>query len=148
MSQLQVAAEGRTQANPGDVWALVADANSYPKWGPWSDGGYRPSAAGPSREGQVQWFRYGRRTVSVEKVLTVEAPTRLVYTVSDGLPVRNYRAEITLSSTEPTGTSIRWKATWDDTFMGRLVRRKLEKVYVEVMNALVHAADQRALNLS
>jgi uncharacterized protein YndB with AHSA1/START domain len=142
MSQLQVAAEGRTQADPGDVWALIADANTYAQWGPWNDGGYRPPAAGPSREGQVQWFRYGRRTVSVEKVLTVEAPVRLVYTVTEGLPVQNYRAEVTLSPAVPKGTFIRWEATWDNTLMGKVVRRKLEKVYVEVMDALVRAADQ------
>jgi hypothetical protein len=142
MSQLQVAVEGWSQADLGDVWALVADANTYPKWGPWTDGGYRPPSTGPSSDAQVQWFRYGRRTVSVEKILTVEAPTRLVYTVTEGLPVQNYRAEITLSATEPKGTAIRWQATWDNTLMGRLVRRKLAKVYVEVMDALVRAADQ------
>jgi hypothetical protein len=89
----------------------------------------------------VQWFRYGRRTVSVEKIVTVEAPTRLVYTVTEGLPVKNYRAEITVSSAQPKGTAIRWEATWDNTFMGKMVRRKLEKVCIEVMDALVRAAE-------
>ncbi len=140
MGQLQVEAEGTTSASPGAVWALVADANSYPHWGPWNEGGYRPPAVGPSRKGSVQWFRYGRRTVSVEEILEVEAPRRLVYTVVEGLPVKNYRAEVTLTPTPSDGTSIRWAATWDSTLMGKLVRRKLQKVYVEVVDALVAAS--------
>ena len=142
MSQLEVAAEATTSAGPETVWSLVADANSYPRWGPWNDGGYRPPSAGPSRKDQVQWFRYGRRTVSVEKLLEVQAPNRLVYTVVEGLPVKNYRAEVTLTPTPSKGTSIRWAATWDKTPLGRLVRRKLQKVYVEVIDALVAAAVQ------
>lgn len=141
MRQLQVEAQGTTSASPEAVWALVAGANSYPHWGPWNEGGYRPSAAGPSREGSVQWFRYGR-TVSVEKILEVEAPNRLAYTVIDGLPVKNYRAEVTLGPTLPGGTAVRWVATWDSTFLGKLVRRKLQKVYLEVVEALIAAADR------
>jgi len=49
MSRLNAKAEGTTRAEPDIVWELVADANRYPEWGPWNDGGYRPPAAGPSR---------------------------------------------------------------------------------------------------
>lgn len=141
MRQLQVEAEGTTSASPGAVWALVADANSYPHWGPWSEGGYRPSAAGPSRNGSVQWFRYGR-TVSVEKILEIEEPRRLAYAVIDGLPVKNYRAELTLRPTLSGGTAVRWVAAWDSTFLGKLARNKLQKVYLEVVKALIAAADR------
>lgn len=141
-------AEGATSASPGVVWALVADANSYPHWGPWNEGGYLPPAAGPSRKGSVQRFRYGRRTVSVEKILEVEAPRRLAYTVVEGLPVKNYRAEVTLRQTQAGGTSVRWVATWDSTFLGKVVRRKLQKVYPQVVNALIAAADQSCAQTS
>jgi uncharacterized protein YndB with AHSA1/START domain len=141
MSQLEVEATGETSAEAGTVWSLVADANRYPQWGPWKDGGYRPPAAGPSRPGQIQWFRYGRRSTTVEKILEVDEDRRLVYTVARGLPVRNYRAEVTLTPTPSNGTSIRWRATWDRTLMGVVVRRKLQQVYVDVVGALVAAAD-------
>jgi uncharacterized protein YndB with AHSA1/START domain len=144
MSQLQVEAEGTTGADPETVWSLVADANRYPRWGPWNDGGYRPPAPGPSQRGQIQWFRYGWRTVSVEEILEVEEPRRLAYTVVEGLPVKNYRAEVTLSPTSGKGTTICWKATWDKTLLGRLVRRKLQKVYIEVMTALIAASEQHS----
>ena len=141
MSELQVEATGTTLADPGTVWALVADANTYPRWGPWNDGGYDPPAKGPTLPGSVQWFRFGRRTTSVERVLEVDAPSRIVYTVVRGIPVRNYRAEVTLTPNIPSGTSIRWAATWDKTLMGRLVHRKLQTVYRQVMDALVAATD-------
>jgi len=141
MGQLQVAAEGTTRAGAQIVWSLVSDANTYPKWGPWNDGGYRPPSIGPSRQGSVQWFRYGRLTTSVEEILEVQEPRRFVYKVLSGLPVKNYRAEVTLTPTPSGGTSIRWAATWDNTFLARIVRRKLQQVYPEVVNALVAAAD-------
>jgi uncharacterized protein YndB with AHSA1/START domain len=143
MSQLQIEAEGTTRADPQIVWSLVSDANTYSRWGPWNDGGYRPPAAGPSRKGSVQWLRYGRRTTSVEEILDVEEPRRVAYKVVRGLPVKNYRAEVTLTPTPSGGTSIRWAATWDNTFLGKVVRRKLRQVYPEVVNALVAACDHQ-----
>jgi uncharacterized protein YndB with AHSA1/START domain len=144
VSQLQVEAQGTTRAGAQIVWALVSDANTYPRWGPWNDGGYRPPSAGPSRKGSVQWFRYGRRTISVEEILEVEEPRRVVYKVVSGLPVKNYRAEVTLTATPSGGTSIRWAGTWDKTFLGKVLRRKLQQIYTEVVSALVAAADHQA----
>ncbi len=143
MSQLSVEAEGTTRAGPEVVWSLVANANTFPQWGPWNDGGYRPPSAGPSQEGSVQWFRYGRRTTSVEQILEVDEPRRVAYTVVEGLPVKHYRAEVTLTPTSSGGTSIRWAASWDKTLLGRLVRRKLLQVYPDIVAALVAAADQQ-----
>jgi len=143
MSQLSVEAEGTTRAGPEVVWSLVANANSYARWGPWNDGGYRPPAAGPSQEGSVQWFRYGRRTTSVEQILEVDEPRHLAYKVVSGLPVKNYRADVTLTPTSSGGTTIRWAASWDKTLMGSLVQRKLAQLYPEVVAALVAAADQQ-----
>ena len=143
MRQLRVEAEGVTVADPEVVWSLVADANGYSSWGPWRDSGYQPASEGPSREGSVQWFRYGRRTTTVEEILAADEPRRLVYTVLRGIPVRNYRAEVTLTPIAPEGTSVRWTATWDGTFMGRMVHRRLQQVYRQVMTALIAAADQK-----
>ena len=47
-----------------------------------------------------------------------------------------------LTPNVPSGTSVRWAATWDNTLMGRLVHRKLRAVYRQVMGALVAAADR------
>ncbi len=143
MNQLAVRAEAMTRAEPETVWSLIANANTYPQWGPWNDGGYRPASVGPSQEGSLQWFRYGRRTISVEEILEVDKPWRITYKVVDGLPVKNYRAEVTLTPISSGGTSICWAASWDRTLMGKLVHLKLLRVYPDIVAALVAAADQQ-----
>ncbi len=87
--------------------------------------GRRLLAGGSKRYG----FRY---PVLVEEILDVEPGKRLAYTVLRGIPVRNYRAEVTLTPS-PDGTLIRWGASWDRTILGRLVYRSLRNLYPVIM---------------
>lgn len=142
MAQLHVEAEGVARAAPQAVWELVADAGSYHEWGPWSAGGYENLGdQAPDSAGVIRWLRYGR-TTTVEKVLESERARRLVYTVVKGIPVRNYRAEVTLSP-EREGTHIRWSASWDRTPPGRIVHRRLRSIYPDVVGRLIAAAERR-----
>jgi uncharacterized protein YndB with AHSA1/START domain len=149
MGMLHVEAEHTAQAAPAVVWALVSDATTYPRWGPWSAAGYRRSGGtSPGGPGAVYWLRssrrYGlRRPVSVEKILEAEEERRLVYAVIGGIPVRNYRAEITLAPVAG-GTRIRWAASWDRTLAGRLVQRSLRGVYPQIVADLARAAETQA----
>jgi len=144
MALLHVEAEGVAQAAPEVVWQLVADADSYSEWGPWSASGYE-NLGDRARDGAglIRWMRYGR-TTTVEKVLESERARRLVYTVVKGIPVRNYRAEVTLSP-EGEGTHIRWTATWDRTLPGRIVHRRLRTIYPDVVGRLIAAAERSGL---
>ena len=140
MAQLRVEAEGVAQAAPEVVWELVANADSYQKWGPWNASGYQsPADQAGDGAGVIRWMRYGR-TTTVEKVLESEPPRRLVYTVVKGIPVRNYRAEVTLRP-QGEGTHIRWTASWDPTLLGRFVHRTLRTLYPEIMGHLIAAAE-------
>jgi uncharacterized protein YndB with AHSA1/START domain len=141
VDQLSVEAEGVSQAAPETVWALVADAERYSQWGPWRASGYN-STGDPGSGGvnAVRWMQYGR-TRTTERVLAADRPRRLVYTVVKGIPVRNYRAEVTLTPAGE-GTHIRWSASWDRTLGGRIVHRKLRVLYPEVMARLTAAADR------
>ena len=87
-------------------------------------------------------MRYGR-TTTVERVVESAPARRLVYTVVKGLPVRNYRAEVTLTP-EGKGTHIRWSASWDRTLPGRIVHRRLSAIYPRVVSLLIAAADRKA----
>jgi uncharacterized protein YndB with AHSA1/START domain len=148
MSQLQIAAEQTARAMPEAIWALVSDANRYPEWGPWSAGGYqRPGDTSPRGPGAVQWLRsshraYLRYATTIEKILEAEEARRLVYTVIGGIPVRNYRAEVTLTPAAD-GTRVRWAAMWDATLGGRIVLRSLRKVYPQIVADLVAAAEKQ-----
>lgn len=138
------------RARPGDVWELISDAMRYPHWGPWSAAGYRSEGdTSPRGPGAVYWLRSSRRAylqyvTTVEKVVEADEGRRLVYVViGGGMPVRNYRAEVTLTP-EGEGTRIRWAATWDTTLRGRLVQRGLRTFFPGMLADLVAAAEKRA----
>ncbi len=59
-----------------------------------------------------------------------------------GIPVRNYRAEVTLTPAAD-GTHVRWAATWDATLGGRIVLRTLRKLYPQIVARLVTAAEKQ-----
>jgi len=149
MGNLHVEAEQTTRAAPEFVWALVSDVMTYPRWGPWREAGYqRPGDTSPRGTGAEYWLRSSRRyglsyPVSVERVLDAEQGRHLAYTVIGGIPVRNYRADITL---EPAagGTRIRWAASWDRTMSGRLVHRSLRKLYPQIVASLAAEAEKEA----
>ena len=139
--RLSVEAEGVARAPAVAVWRLVSDATSYPEWGPWSDAGYyRHGANVPGGTGAVRWFRHGRAT-TVEEVIAAEPGTRLSYIVIGGIPVRNYRADVTLSPVAD-GTQVRWQASWDRTIGGAIVHRTLVRLYPEIMRRLIAAAER------
>jgi len=141
MTQLHVEAEGVARAAPQAVWELVANADSYCQWGPWNASGYS-SPGDQNGVGAVRWFRYGR-TTTVERVLESEPGRRMVYTVVKGIPVRNYRAEVTLTP-EGQGTHTRWSASWDRTLGGRMVHRRLRSMYPDIVSRVIAAADRAA----
>lgn len=149
MGRLTVEAEQTARATPEEVWALVSDATGYPEWGPWSDACYqRPGDDSPHGPGAVYWLRSARRAylryvTMVEKVLEVEEGQRLTYTVISGIPVRDYRAEVTLTPAGD-GTHIRWAAAWDTTLAGRIVRRGLRNLFPQIVADLVTAAERHA----
>jgi hypothetical protein len=105
-----------------------------------------------ARVGAVQWLEsedrtYLRRTTSVEQILEVEEGRRIVYTVVRGIPVKNYRAEVTLTavaggSGAGAATHIRWAATWDNTLAGRVVHRTLLTAYPDIVTRLIAAAEK------
>ena len=130
MARLHVEAEGVAQAAPEVVWELMGHADRYHEWGPWSASGYQNPGDHADGPGVIRWMRYGR-TTTVEKVLEAEKGRRLTYTVVKGIPVRNYRAEVTLTP-EGQGTHIRWSASWDRTLPGRIVHRRLSVIYPRV----------------
>jgi uncharacterized protein YndB with AHSA1/START domain len=144
--RLQVAAESVINAAPEAVWALVADASRYPQWGPWSKCGYRGEAG--HAPGTVYWLRsanraYGRYVTSVERIEQVDEGRRLVYTVLGGIPVRGYRAEITLTPS-PDGTHVSWTASFDNTLRGRLVWRSLRDFFPAMLADLTTFANAAA----
>jgi uncharacterized protein YndB with AHSA1/START domain len=147
--RLHTEAEGTTSASPEAVWALVSDATRYPQWGPWSAAAYQsPGDSAERGPGAVYWLRsadryFGRAVTTVEKILQADEATHLAYTVVGGLPLRNYRADVTLTPVPGGGTRIRWSAEWDATLPGRLAFRSLSKLFPRVIASLSAAAQKQ-----
>ena len=109
----------RSAAPPERVFALLADATSWPRWaGPliahasWErEGNPAPGGVGAIRR-LGRWPMFGR-----EQIVASEPPFHHAYTTLSGNPVRNYRADVFLSP-DQAGTSITWRATFEPRLPG------------------------------
>jgi uncharacterized protein YndB with AHSA1/START domain len=127
------------------VWARVADITTWSEWGQW-DETTRTSDGAPDVDGvgARRRFRRGRR-VHEEEVVAFEPPRRLAYEVREGLPVRDYHAEVTL---EPVGggTRIRWESAFDgaNPIGGAVVHQVLKRFMPETARRLARVAETDA----
>jgi hypothetical protein len=91
------------------VWAKLADLRSWHEWGPWTetrlDGDIRTMVSERKR-------LTGKPYVMKERVIALEPEERFEYELLSGLPVKNYRATVTLVD-EGAGTAIHWRSTFD-----------------------------------
>ena len=76
-------------------------------------------------------------TTCREQVVAYDPPRRFGYELLEGMPVHDYRAEVTLEPSDG-GTDIRWHSTfrpqWPGT--GPLLRRKMRQVLTDTSEAL------------
>jgi hypothetical protein len=142
VSRYHVAATAVAAAPIDVVWARVADITTWSQWGQW-DETTRVSEGVPAPDGVGTLRRYRRgRRVHTEEVVAFEAPHRLAYEVREGLPVRDYHAEVVL---EPVGggTRISWTADFDgaNPVGGWAVHQVLKRFFPVTARALARAAE-------
>jgi len=113
-------ARERTTASPDAVWALLADPAEWTRWGAWS----RVEIEDGAEHGPGAVRVVVRRPFHIRERVTDWVPgERMGYEVLDGLNVRGYRAEVTLTP-DGDGTVVRWHATYDraDPLTGLILR--------------------------
>lgn len=131
-------------APPERVWALLADINTWTRWGPWRSAGlHRTGVPAPDGIGAVRWLRRGPFT-TVEEIVTYEPLHRLGYELRSGLPLRGYRAEVTLMALPDGGTTVRWQSRFTGAVpgLGALIRPGLKRFIAGVTAALATAAEE------
>jgi hypothetical protein len=108
----QFAVSDRSTAAIDDVWAVLVDSMHWPDWTSlptptmerWGD--TSPYGLGAVR--RFAWGPVGAR----EEVVLWEPPHRYDYSVVAGMPIRGYRASVTLAESE-NYTTITWRGTFD-----------------------------------
>ena len=104
----------RTVAAPVDrVWAVLADHEGMSSWAPGLKVKVvRPGSSDPNGVGAVRKVGIGVPAPVVEEIIAFEPGERLGYKALAGVPLKNYRAEVTLRSTG-SGTEITYAVDID-----------------------------------
>jgi uncharacterized protein YndB with AHSA1/START domain len=145
VSRYQITTSTVAAAPIETVWARLADITTWSAWGQWDETTRtRDGAPDPDGVGALRRFRRGRR-VHVEEVVAFEPPHRLAYEVREGLPVRDYHADVTLE-TVGGGTRIRWGSAFDgaNPLGGAVTNLVLKRFMPETARRLARAAEADA----
>ncbi len=144
MTQQVIDRAATTTADAAAVYALLADGSTWPGWSPL--GSFElvePGDGTPEGLGAVRLFTTGR-IKSRERVVERRPGEVFAYELEAGLPLRDYRAVVTLTPIEG-GTSIRWRSTFRAKVPGTgwLYRRQLGSFIGRTVEGLAAAAPAR-----
>lgn len=145
MAQQVIEHSVRTTATPDAVFDLLADGATWPDWSP--IGSFEliePGDGAPEGLGAVRLFTTGRHK-SRERVVERRPPEAFSYVLEAGLPLRDYKAVITLTPADG-GTTIDWRSTFGAKVPGTgwLYRWQLGKFIGQCVAGLAKAAADRA----
>ena len=132
-----------TRADAASVYALLADGSTWPEWSP--IGSFEliePGEGSPEGLGAVRLFTTGRHR-SRERVVICEPGKVFAYELERGLPLRDYRAVVTLTPTAD-GTTVSWRSTFRAKLPGTggIYRRELGKFIRQTVQGLAVATDR------
>jgi uncharacterized protein YndB with AHSA1/START domain len=105
-----IEAVATTSGSRDAVWALLADASAWARWGSWSK--VEVEGGGDQAPGAVRLLVRGPFRTR-ERITEWVPRERLGYEVLDGLRVRDYRATVTLEDAPGGGTVVRWRSTYE-----------------------------------
>ena len=112
MSRRTVVVTRHTKAPVESVWDLVAHAETWHEWASFTKSTLeREGAPTPDGVGAIRRFGFPVYT-SREEVVAFEPPTHLGYVLRSGLPIRDYRSDVTLT-TAGEGTDIEWRSSFE-----------------------------------
>lgn len=122
------------------VFEHLAVAEAWGVWGrfPTRPVRERPGADSPNGTGAVRRIWPAR-----EQVIEHLPPTHYAYVALSGIPIRNYRADVTLTSAE-AGTAIRWQGRFDPLIPGTgpLIRAFLNRMLAGFARSLAAHSDR------
>ena len=141
MGKHKIDARARSKASRERVWDVLADVPRWSDWGPWTSTELaREGDPPPGGMGAVRALKRFPMTLR-EEIVVYEPPERMAYTLLSGLPLRDYRAEVTLSA-DGDGTEIHWRSEFDALpGVGELFRWQLQRAFEDITTRLARAAE-------
>ena len=131
-----------TRAPVDAVWPLVGEARRWSEWSFLTNTRLeREASPVPDGVGAIRKFpRFG--VGSREEVVAWDPPGHLAYRILSGFPVRNYRADVTLTA-DGTGTHIEWAGAYDPKWpgTGRILAKVLPAMMQRFADGLASHAD-------
>lgn len=118
---MQITLEQYLSVEPKLAWPFISEPDLMNRWSlarvhevASGDGGHR-AGVGAMRTVTIRAF--GRKARLDEVIERVEPPTKIVYRVVGGVPLRRHRGEITLTQ-EGTGSRLRWQVDFESPLVG------------------------------
>jgi hypothetical protein len=136
-----------SRASPEQVFALLADVTRWTEWGPFTRAELERPAPGddPNGLGSVRRLQAPGAPASHERVIAYEPGRRFGYELVHGLPLRDYRAHVTLEPL-PGGTRITWHSEFRPKLPGTgwFYRAVLQGFIARATRQLAEAAEVAA----
>ncbi|MEO6467834.1 MAG: SRPBCC family protein [Acidimicrobiia bacterium] len=143
MGQHTVDVTRHAEATPEVVWRWLADAASWSSWTRLTRTRLERNGA-PTPDGVGAIRDFGRTGGgSREEVVVFDPPHHLAYVLLSGLPISNYRADVTLTP-EAGGTRIAWHGEFDQKYPGTAaaMRALIRVVLTDIAKSLARRAEQ------
>jgi hypothetical protein len=92
--------------------------------------------------GAIRRFQVGR-TTSIERVVAYEPGRRFGYELISGLPLVNYRSDVTFTSRPDGGTDLVWHSTFEPRHRGTgwIYRMALQRFIADLVVRLARQAE-------
>jgi hypothetical protein len=140
----QVVDQSTRSTAPADaIWPMLADTTTWSDWGAWSRAELvregEPPPGGVHSVKRLKSFP----VTTVEEVTVFDPPHRLGYELRSGMPLRGYRAEVTLTPADG-GTDIRWRSEFEPKLpgTGAFYRTVLSRFMADAVKRLAAAAER------
>ena len=130
----------RCRAERPTVYRLLADTQGWPSWSPIRKATIE-HPAGPDGTGEIRVFRTGPFATR-EEVLVNAPPNRYSYRLISGIPVRDYRSDIAITSRDE-GCEVTWHSEFNPRWPGSGgINRAILSLFIRMMlRKLVQAAE-------
>ncbi len=101
-----------TRVPRAKLLARIADAARWPEWSPFTRAEVeKPGPGGAGTPGEIRWF-FTSSTKSREEVLPSEGDVVLRYRLLEGLPLKDYVAEVRIVE-DGSGRTVTWSSRFE-----------------------------------